>query len=163
MEYACCLCIEQGVRRLAVSVPVIVVPVVDYPIPLYLQFRGALCHAHTAAFTINQFTDHLGSWYEMAADHIRAQRKPAANPFPKLAWVPAGGQPPSNIEGFYKCSSIDPASGLVTWERQFDFTWEENILNPNFEPAPITDCYLQFWQPKTLAAKGAHYTPRTIE
>lgn len=123
-EELCCLCADQGIKRLGISVPAIVVPVVGYPIPYYLRFRGALCHAHTAAFTIEKFTDYFGSWYDLAGDHLRSMRKPAVNPYPN-----------------------DPS-----------FDWEAFIINPNFEPVPKDQCYVQFWEARCLAAKGARQT-----
>lgn len=125
MQHACCICEEKGIRRLGIAVPAIVVPIVGYPVPLYLQFKGAICHAHTAAFTLTTFADHFGpEWYNLAADHLRSIRKPAVNPYPH-----------------------DP-----------DFKFEEWIINPNWEPAPKEQCFIQFWEPQTLAAKGAHQT-----
>lgn len=120
-QWPCCICEEHGIRRLGISVPAIVVPVVGYPIPFYLRFRGALCHAHTASFTIEKFTDYFGAWYDMAGDHLRSVRKPAVNPFPD----------------------------------DRNFKWDEFTINPNFEPAPKDQCFVQFWLPQTLAAKGA--------
>jgi len=102
-------------------VPVIYVPIINWPTPWYLRFRGGLCHNCTCAFTIEKFGDYFGSWYDMAGDKLRAMKKPAVNPFPD-----------------------DP-----------NFKWEEFIINPNWEPAPIEQCVLKFWKPETLAAKGA--------
>ncbi len=122
-QHECRLCAERGLRRLGIAVPVIMVPVMGYPIPYYLRFNGALCHAHTASFTLAKFAEIYGpEWYEVAADGLRATRKPATNPFPD-----------------------DP-----------DFHWESFILNPNFEPAPKNQCRVIFWEPQTLATKGAH-------
>lgn len=123
VQVECCLCAEKHppVRTLGISVPAIVVPIVGWPVPLYLQFRGALCHSHTASFTLAKFTDYYGAWYDMVGDQLRDMRKPAVNPFPD-----------------------DP-----------NFKWSEFIINPRWEPVPIAECYVQFWDPKSLAAKGA--------
>lgn len=34
------------------------------------------------------------------------------------------------------------------------FKWEEFIIDPKFDPVAKEECYVQFWEPKTLAAKG---------
>lgn len=34
------------------------------------------------------------------------------------------------------------------------FEWEEWIINPNWEPAPVEECKLQLWDVKTLYARG---------
>lgn len=120
--HECCICEESGRRVLGISVPAIVVPIINWPIPFYLRFRGALCHSHTAAFDINKFTDYYGAWYDLIGDQMRSMRKPAANPYPN-----------------------DP-----------NFNWEAFIINPNWEPAPKEQCYVQFWDPSVLGAKGAH-------
>lgn len=123
----CCLCSEQGRNRLGVAVPALVVPVLNYPVPLYLRFRGALCQEHRSSFTLNTFAQHFGpEWYELAADHLRAVKKPAVNPYPNDA--------------------------------SFTANWESFIINPNFEPAPKEQCYVQFWAVGSLAAKAAHQT-----
>lgn len=120
--YLCCICIEQGINRPGYCVPAIVVPIVQYPIPLYIRFRGAICRQHSASFNLKTFADHFGpQWYELAADHLRSLRKPAVNPYPN-----------------------DP-----------DFKFEDWIINPNFEPYPKEQCFVQFWGVGTLAAKGA--------
>lgn len=80
---ACVLCSDKNIHAAAVAVPVIVVPVIGYPAPLYLRFKGALCRPHVHAFNMETFVNHYGpQWYEMAADHLRSVRKPAINPFP---------------------------------------------------------------------------------
>lgn len=79
---ACCLCADHGKRVVGVAVPVVMVPLKNWPIPGYLVFRGALCREHTVAFSLSTFTDWNGSWYEMFCDDLRAIRKPATNPFP---------------------------------------------------------------------------------
>lgn len=63
-------------------VPTMVIPIRNYPVPVYLQLRGPLCAAHAAGFDMNQFCDYMGSWYDMVADHLRDTAKPAVNPFP---------------------------------------------------------------------------------
>lgn len=113
---------NQCGRRQAVCTPVVYVPIRNWPVPLYLQYKGALCDQCACAFNINKFTDWNGSWYDMACDHLRSIRKPAVNPFPD----------------------------------DKDFSWEEFIIKPDWEPAPKEECTLHFWRLETLAAKGAH-------
>lgn len=68
--------------REAVKVPVVIIPIVGWPTPVKLQARFALCVQHTAAFTLNDWTDFAGGWYEMVCDQLREKRKPAENPYP---------------------------------------------------------------------------------
>ena len=113
---------RQCEKRPGICTPVMVIPIKDYPVPMYLQFKGELCQQCANSFTIRKYTDWDGSWYTMACDHLRSTAKPATNPFPN-----------------------DPS-----------FKWEEFIIKPDWEPAPMSECCLQFWSTRTLAAKGAH-------
>lgn len=116
----CIECAATGKRSEGMGVPVIYIPIKRWPLPMYLQYKGALCQKHLAAFSLAKFTDYLGSWYDMAADHLRSHRVPAKNPFPD-----------------------DPS-----------FKWEDFIIDPKFEPVPQEQCFVKFWKPETLAAKG---------
>jgi hypothetical protein len=78
-------CNQPLCRNQAICIPVMVVPIKGWPVPLYLQYKGGLCNNCAAAFNINKFTDWDGSWYDMACDTLRSYRKPAINPFPGLA------------------------------------------------------------------------------
>ena len=113
-------CYTPMCRREPICVPVMVIPIKNYPLPAYSQLRGALCHQCAAAFNINKFTDYQGSWYVHVCDYLRDLKKPAVNPFPT---VPT-------------------------------FKGEDFIIEPNWEPAKIEDCYLQLWKLETLVAKG---------
>lgn len=90
-EHLCVLCLEKAhpVKKAAISVPVVVVPILNWPVPFYLQFRGGLCYEHTMAFDLNKFTDYFGAWYDLAGDTLRSAAKPAVNPFldnPNFKW-----------------------------------------------------------------------------
>lgn len=65
-----------------ICTPVMTVPVRNYPLPLYLQFRGTICQKCANGFTMKTYTDYMGSWYDMACDHLRSVKKPAVNPYP---------------------------------------------------------------------------------
>lgn len=111
-------------QRPGVKTPVMVVPVKNWPSPLYLQYRGALCEQCAFTFTMKDYTDYDSSWYDMAADHLRSFRQLSQNPFPN-----------------------DP-----------DFKFEPVILHPGYDPVPQEECYLQFWDVRTLESKAAHQT-----
>ena len=79
----CLRCSEIGRINPGVAVPVMAIPIVNWPgAPAYLQFKGCLCKSHTLAFTMSDFANHMGDWYDYVSDLLRATRKPAVNPFP---------------------------------------------------------------------------------
>jgi hypothetical protein len=112
-------CYKCGYRQ-GIATPVMVVPIRQWPVPAYVQLKGALCQQCCNAFSMKQFTDIEGDWYTAVCDHLRSVAKPAVNPYPN-----------------------DP-----------DFDWEYHVLRPDWEPAPMVECVLQFWKVETLAAKG---------
>lgn len=78
MPYICSKCD----KREGVCTPVMVVPIKRWPQPLYLQYKGTLCNRCAFVFTMKDYTDYDGSWYDAAADALRSYRPPAVNPFP---------------------------------------------------------------------------------
>lgn len=113
----------------AVKVPVVEVPIRDYPQPVRLVAGFGLCERHAAAFTMREWDDVAdvtgkgGGWYEMVADQLRGRRKPASNPFPE-----------------------DPS-----------FKWEEWIIDPNWHAAAKDQCLVKFYSVAVLqGSRGMH-------
>jgi len=69
-------------RREGIAVPVMLVPIRNWPIPAYVQFKGALCQQCANTFTPAWFTSMERDWYTAVCDHLRSIAKPATNPFP---------------------------------------------------------------------------------
>lgn len=69
-------------KREGVCTPVMVIPILNWPQPMYMQFKGTLCNQCAYTFTLKDYTDYDGSWYDAAGDALRSYRPPAQNPFP---------------------------------------------------------------------------------
>lgn len=119
-------CYTPLCRNRPICVPVVTIPIRNWPIPMYTLLRGALCDSCRKAFSLEKFTDYMGSWYDSACDQLRARRKPAKNPFPD-----------------------DP-----------EFKWEEFIIDPHWDPAPMVECTLAMWRLEAvLQMKGLKQKP----
>lgn len=69
-------------QRAGVCTPVVIIPIKNWPTPMYLQYSGILCQQCANSFTMKNYTDYDGSWYDMACDDLRSVAKPSNNPYP---------------------------------------------------------------------------------
>ena len=113
-------------KREGIAVPVVIVPILNYPQPTYLRYKGALCNQCASAFTMRKFEDEESGWYEAACDRLRSIRKPAANPFPndpsfkfeefiiKPDWEPAPKEQCRVV--FWKPETLAAKGARASWE-----------------------------------------------
>lgn len=126
MAERCFKCKNEAVR-----LPVVVVPVLNHSIPAYLCLREGLCQAHAASFSLNDYTDYDGSWYDMVRADIEGVTKTLRQHRPEDM-------------------KID-RRGFAVWGEP---TGPEFIVKNNYKVAPIEQCRLEMWDMRTLEAKS---------